>query len=234
MATTILIVEDEPAVAEQLSSALRESDWQPVAVDCTASAWLHLQQHFPQLVLLNWELLDHSGLQLLMRIRKDRLLHEIPVIMLTARHMEDDKVTALNCGADDYVTKPFSLRELSARVRAVLRRRCDKRERMELAIGPVTLDLHTSLVSLHGKAISIGYSEYRLLKFLMSHPGRAFSRRQLLDKVWESQLQIDERTVDAHILRLRKALKEGCFLIKTVRGVGYLLSESEVQPSNAF
>lgn len=226
MLKKILIVEDEPAVAELLSFTLTECEWQPSTVSCVSEAWQHLQHQVPHLVLLDWKLPDQSGLQLLIRMRRDPHFQEIPVIMLTAMHEEEDKVTGLNCGADDYVTKPFSPRELAARIRAVLRRQCDKPVREELTIGPLALTLHACLVSLHGKSIPIGHAEYRLLKFFMSHPGRVFTRRQLLDKVWEKQVQIEERTIDAHILRLRRALKDECHLIKTVRGVGYLLSKT--------
>ncbi|NEX61591.1 phosphate regulon transcriptional regulator PhoB [Noviherbaspirillum galbum] len=223
--TSILIVEDEPAIVELVSFTLKEAGWQPQAVGSTAEAWEQLQRRIPQLVLLDWMLPDQSGLRLLSRIRGDRQFQELPVIMLTAKSMEEDKIAGLDNGADDYVTKPFSPRELTARVRALLRRKSPEHAQEELNVGPVTLDPNSCSVSLHGQKIEIGHAEYKLLKFFMANPERVFSRSQLLDKVWGDHVAIEERTVDVHVLRLRKALKEGESLIRTVRSVGYMLSE---------
>jgi two-component system, OmpR family, phosphate regulon response regulator PhoB len=223
--TTILIVEDEPAIVELVSFTLREAGWDPVAVHTTADAWDFLQRRTPQLVLLDWMLPDQSGLRLLARIRGDRQFQAIPVIMLTAKSMEEDKIAGLDSGADDYITKPFSPRELTSRVKALLRRKSPEHAQSVMSAGPVTLDPVSCTVTLNAQKIDIGHAEFKLLKFFLAHPERVFSRSQLLDKVWGDHVVIEERTVDVHVLRLRKALKEAESLIKTVRSVGYMLSE---------
>lgn len=222
--TTILIVEDEPAIVELVSFTLRESGWNPVAVHTAAEAWDFLQQRTPHLVLLDWMLPDQSGLRLLTRIRGDRHFQAIPVIMLTAKSMEEDKIAGLDNGADDYITKPFSPRELTSRIKALLRRKSPEHAQSVMSVGPVTLDPVSCTVMLNEQKIEIGHAEYKLLKFFLAHPERVFSRSQLLDKVWGDHVVIEERTVDVHVLRLRKALKECESLIKTVRSVGYMLS----------
>jgi two-component system phosphate regulon response regulator PhoB len=221
----ILIVEDEPAIVELVRYTLKESGWKADAVDSAGAAWEYLQRRTPQLVLLDWMLPDQSGLRLLSRLRGDRNFSGMPVIMLTAKSMEEDKIAGLNQGADDYITKPFSPRELSARIKAVLRRKAPEHAQTAMRAGPVTLDPVSCSVSIDGKRIDIGHAEYKLLKFFMAHPERVFSRSQLLDKVWGDHAVIEERTVDVHVLRLRKALKEAESLIRTVRSVGYMLSE---------
>jgi two-component system phosphate regulon response regulator PhoB len=223
--TTILIVEDEPSIVELVSFTLKEAGWQTLAVHTTSEAWEFLQRRTPHLVLLDWMLPDQAGIRLLSRIRADRQLQSLPVIMLTAKSMEEDKIAGLDQGADDYITKPFSPRELAARIKALLRRKSPEHAQNVMSVGPVTLDPVSCSVSLKGEKIDIGHAEYRLLKFFMAHPERVFSRNQLLDKVWGDHVVIEERTVDVHVLRLRKALKEAESLIKTVRSVGYMLSE---------
>ncbi|HAT31317.1 MAG TPA: DNA-binding response regulator, partial [Janthinobacterium sp.] len=155
----------------------------------------------------------------------DRQFSAIPVIMLTAKSMEEDKLAGLNSGADDYVTKPFSPRELLARAKALLRRKSPEHAQAPMRAGNVALDPVSCTVMMDEQKIDIGHAEYKLLKFLLAHPERVFSRSQLLDKVWGDHVVIEERTVDVHVLRLRKALKEAESLIKTVRSVGYMLSE---------
>ena len=223
--TTILLVEDEPAIVELVSFSLREAGCNVAAVHTAADAWEFIQRRTPHLILLDWMLPDQSGLRLLTRIRTDRQLQELPVIMLTAKSMEEDKIAGLDNGADDYVTKPFSPRELTARIKALLRRKSPEHAQSTITVGPVMLDPVSCSVMLNEKKIDIGHAEYKLLKFFMAHPERVFSRGQLLDKVWGDHVVIEERTVDVHILRLRKALKEAEHLIKTVRSVGYMLSE---------
>jgi two-component system phosphate regulon response regulator PhoB len=223
--STILIVEDEPAIIELVNFTLREAGWQTHAVHTVAEAWAFLQSRMPQLVLLDWMLPDQSGLRLLSRIRTDRQLQRLPVIMLTAKSMEEDKIAGLESGADDYITKPFSPRELNARIKALLRRKSPEHAQSMLTAGPVRLDPASCSVLLQDQKIDIGHAEYKLLKFFLAHPERAFTRSQLLDKVWGDHVAIEERTVDVHVLRLRKALKDAESMIKTVRGVGYMLSE---------
>ncbi len=223
--STILIVEDEPAIVELVSYALKASGWNTVAVHTTKDAWDYLQKRTPQLILLDWMLPDQTGLRLLSKIRSDRQFNEIPIIMLTAKSMEEDKIAGLEHGADDYVTKPFSPRELSARVKALLRRKSPEHAQTALTAGPVMLDPASCTVKIDNQKIDIGHAEYKLLKFFMAHPERVFSRSQLLDKVWGDHVVIEERTVDVHVLRLRKVLKGSESLIKTVRSVGYMLSE---------
>lgn len=223
--TTILVVEDEPSIVELVSFTLKEAGWNSLAVNTAADAWEFIQRRTPQMVLLDWMLPDQSGLRLLSRIRGDRQLNELPVIMLTAKSMEEDKIAGLDNGADDYITKPFSPRELTARIKALLRRKAPEHAQSLMTAGAVTLDPVSCSVMLHGQKIDIGHAEYKLLKFFLAHPERVFSRSQLLDKVWGDHVVIEERTVDVHVLRLRKALKEAESLIKTVRSVGYMLSE---------
>jgi two-component system phosphate regulon response regulator PhoB len=223
--TCVLIVEDEPAIIELVTFSLREAAWQVHAVQTCAEAWEFLGKRTPQLILLDWMLPDQTGLRLLARIRADRNFQKIPVIMLTAKSMEEDKIAGLNNGADDYVTKPFSPRELLARAKALLRRNGSDLAEAALVAGTVKLDPASNSVAIGGARIEIGHAEFKLLKFLMAHPERVFSRSQLLDKVWGNHAVIEERTVDVHVLRLRKALKEAEGLIKTVRSVGYMLSE---------
>jgi len=223
--TTILIVEDEPSIIELVTFALRDSGWNTYAVSSAGEAWEFIQRRSPQLVLLDWMLPDQSGLRLLSRIRGDRQLAELPVIMLTAKSMEEDKIAGLDNGADDYITKPFSPRELTARIKALLRRKSPEHAQNLMTAGPVALDPVSCSVTLHDQKIDIGHAEFKLLKFFLAHPERVFSRSQLLDKVWGDHVVIEERTVDVHVLRLRKALKEAESLIRTVRSVGYMLSE---------
>jgi two-component system phosphate regulon response regulator PhoB len=208
---TILVVEDELPIVELITFSLRGAGWAVDAVNDTASAWAYLQHKRPQLMLLDWMLPDQSGIKLLSKIRGDRNFATLPIIMLTAKSMEEDKVQGLEQGADDYITKPFSPRELNARIKA--------------RIGPLTVDPVSCRVSLDGQPIEMGHAEFKLLRFLIAHPERVFTRSQLLDKVWGDHVVLEERTVDVHILRLRKALAPADGLIKTVRSVGYMLSE---------
>ena len=223
--TTVLIVEDEPAIIELVTFSLRETGWNVCSVQNVADAWAFILNKAPHLVLLDWMLPDQTGLRLLARIRADRNFQAIPVIMLTAKSMEEDKIAGLNTGADDYVTKPFSPRELLARAKALLRRKSPEHAEAPLSAGTVKLDPVSCTVYIDDCKIDIGHAEYKLLKFLLAHPERVFSRSQLLDKVWGDHAVIEERTVDVHVLRLRKALKEAEGLIKTVRSVGYMLSQ---------
>jgi two-component system phosphate regulon response regulator PhoB len=223
--TTVLIVEDEPAIIELVTFSLRETGWNVCSVQNVADAWTFILNKAPHLVLLDWMLPDQTGLRLLARIRADRNFQDIPVIMLTAKSMEEDKIAGLNTGADDYVTKPFSPRELLARSKALLRRKSPELAEAPLSAGKVMLDPVSCTVYIDGGKIDIGHAEYKLLKFMLAHPERVFSRSQLLDKVWGDHAVIEERTVDVHVLRLRKALKESEGLIRTVRSVGYMLSQ---------
>jgi two-component system, OmpR family, phosphate regulon response regulator PhoB len=222
---TILIVEDEPAIVELVNFTLREAGWDTIVAHNVVEAWDCVQKRPPHLILLDWMLPDQTGLRLLSRIRADRQSNALPVIMLTAKSMEEDKLAGLNNGADDYITKPFSPRELTARIKALLRRKHPEHAESMMTIGPVSLDPVSCSVLLNGQKIDIGHAEFKLLKFLIAHPDRVFSRNQLLDKVWGDHVVIEERTVDVHVLRLRKALKEAEYLVKTVRSVGYLFSE---------
>jgi two-component system phosphate regulon response regulator PhoB len=222
---SILVVEDEPSIAELVTFTLKEAGWDTFVVHNATDAWESMQRRMPHLLLLDWMLPDQSGLRLLSRIRADRQFNELPVIMLTAKSMEEDKIAGLDNGADDYITKPFSPRELTARIKALLRRKAPEHAQSLMTAGAVSLDPVSCTVSIDGEKIDIGHAEFRLLKFFLAHPDRVFSRSQLLDKVWGDHVVIEERTVDVHVLRLRKALKDAEYLIKTVRSVGYMLSE---------
>jgi two-component system phosphate regulon response regulator PhoB len=222
--TIVLIVEDEPAIAELVKYSLREDASRCCVVSTIAEAWDFLQRERPDLVMLDWMLRAESGLRLLARIRSDKGLQDLPVILLTCRTLDEDIAVGMESGADDFVTKPFSPRELAVRARAALRRRSDAQPVEELRVGPVALDQRACAVRIGASQVEIARSEYRLLKFLLRHPDQVFSRGELLAKVWHAHGTLDERTVDVHVLRLRKVLREGGALLKTVRGLGYKLS----------
>jgi two-component system phosphate regulon response regulator PhoB len=228
MAATVLVVEDEPAIQELIAYNLRQAGHQPLRADNAEQALRLVQDALPDLVLLDWMLPGLSGIELARRLRADRRTKAIPIIMLTARADEQDKLTGLDTGADDYITKPFSPRELNARVKAVLRRRAPQMTDDIVQIGSLRLDPATHRVTADGEQVHLGPTEFRLLHFLMTHPERVHSRAQLLDQVWGDHVFVEERTVDVHIRRLRKALEGSRHdrLIQTVRGAGYRLSTS--------
>jgi two-component system, OmpR family, phosphate regulon response regulator PhoB len=224
-AKQILIVEDEKPIREMIAFGLRRSGFEvSEAEDCRA-ARIQLANRLPDLVLVDWMLPDMSGLELTRMLKKDPASRDVPVIMLTARAEEEDKVRGLEGGADDYITKPFSPRELLARIKAVMRRGGPDEE--VVSAGGLNLDAASHRVTAGAMPVSLGPTEYRLLKFFMTHPDRVYSRAQLLDRVWGGNVYVEERTVDVHIRRVRKALEpSGCDrLIQTVRGAGYRFSE---------
>jgi two-component system phosphate regulon response regulator PhoB len=221
----VLIVEDEPSIAQLVKFSLHDGGWESYATETCAEAWDFMQHRLPQLILLDWMLPDSTGLRLLRRIRADRRLQAVPVIMLTAKSMEEDKIAGLDSGADDYITKPFSPRELISRVRALLRRKSPEHGQTLITVGPVTLDPVSYSMLLDGEKVEINNAEFKLFKFFATNPDRVFTRSQLLDKVWGDHIEIEERTIDVHVLRLRKSLKTAGYLIKTIRSVGYMLSE---------
>ncbi len=225
MAKRVLIVEDEAAIREMVGFALRRAGFEVDEVGDAAQAQTRIFEQVPDLLLLDWMLPDLSGVDLARRLRREEATAELPIIMLTAKGEEDDKIRGLDAGADDYVTKPFSPRELIARIRAVLRR-ASLPEDEKLEIGGLCLDPASHRITAHGEPVELGPTEYRLLRFLMTHRDRVFSRNQLIDRVWGGGAYIEERTVDVHVRRLRKALephRHDAF-IQTVRGVGYRFS----------
>ena len=227
MTARILIIEDE----EPLTLLLRYNlEAEGYAVDSAVrgdEADLKLKENAPDLALIDWMLPGLSGIELIRRLRARPETQSLPIIMLTARGEETERVRGLATGADDYIVKPFSVPELSARVRALLRRALPERIADVLSFGDLEVDREKRRVSRAGQAIDLGPTEYRLLEFLMERPGRVFSREQLLNGVWGSQIYIDERTVDVHVGRLRKALNRGHNTdpIRTVRGAGYALDD---------
>ena len=225
MTTKLLIVDDEAAIREMISFTLSRNGFDIIEAEDGRSALLKLADHRPDLILLDWMLPDISGIDLARRLKKEDC-SEIPIIMLTARGEEDDKVRGLDAGADDYITKPFSPRELSARIKAVLRRTSPVHASDKLTAESLELDLQSHRVTAAGTPIELGPTEFRLLQFFMSHQDRVYSRSQLLDQVWGSNVYVEERTVDVHIRRLRKALAHGAceHHIQTVRGAGYRFS----------
>jgi len=227
MKAAILIVEDEEALTEVLRYNLEADGYEVATVARGDEADLLLKEKSPDLVILDWMLPGLSGIELCRRLRARPETKQLPIIMLTARGEESERVRGLATGADDYIVKPFSVPELSARVRALLRRALPERVADVLAFGDLEVDREKKRVSRAGRAIDLGPTEYRLLEFLMERPGRVFSREQLLDGVWGSEIYIDERTVDVHVGRLRKALNRGHAVdpIRTVRGAGYSLDD---------
>ena len=232
MQKRILIVDDEPAIREMVAYALRKGDYEPVLAGDAREAQGQIADRVPDLILLDWMLPGTSGLELARRWRKDRLTREVPIIMLTARGEENDRVGGLEAGVDDYVVKPFSARELLARIRAVLRRSREDDEDGSVQVGELRIDgaAHRVFASADGQPspVQIGPTEYRLLHFFMTHPERVYSRSQLLDHVWGGSVYVEERTVDVHIRRLRKTLEPHGLdaMVQTVRGAGYRFSAS--------
>jgi len=220
----VLIVEDEPAIAELLSVNLRHNGFAPIWAEDGTAAQRELDAQLPDLILLDWMLPGMSGLQLARKWRADARTKAIPILMLTARGDEPDKVAGLDAGADDYITKPFSTQELLARIRAVLRRRAPEHSRESVAIGALSLDPATHRVSHAGQPLKLGPTEFKLLHYLMRHAERVHSRAQLLDKVWGDHVYIEERTVDVHVKRLREALGDAAIMVETVRGAGYRIT----------
>lgn len=222
----ILIVEDESAVREMVAFALRRADFEPVEAADAREAQEAIMRSVPGVILLDWMLPGMSGIEYARRLRKEELTRDIPVIMLTARSTEDDRVMGLDSGADDYVVKPFSSRELIARIRAVIRRSNVHGDAEQVQVDGLLLDTASHRVFANERSVQLGPTEFRLLSFLMQHPERVYSRGQLLDHVWGGNVYVDERTVDVHIRRLRKALQPRGYdkYIQTVRGAGYRFS----------
>jgi len=222
----ILIVEDEKPIRDMIAFGLRRAGFDVrEAEDCSA-ARESIADHRPDLLLVDWMLPDQSGLELTRAVKRNRDTQDLPVIMLTARAEEQDKVAGLEGGADDYVTKPFSPRELLARIHAVLRRSVPGGSSETLDAGGLQLDAASHRVSAGDEPVQLGPTEYRLLQFFMEHQDRVYSRSQLLDRVWGGNVYVEERTVDVHIRRLRKALEPHGLdgLVQTVRGAGYRFS----------
>jgi two-component system phosphate regulon response regulator PhoB len=224
----ILIVDDEPAIRDMVAFALRKAEYEPLHAGDAREASAAIVEQVPDLILLDWMLPGISGLELARRLRKDGLTREVPIIMLTARGEENDRVNGLDAGVDDYVVKPFSARELLARIKAVMRRSRGDEEDGSVALGGLRIDGAAHRVFAGETPLHIGPTEYRLLHFFMTHPERVYTRTQLLDHVWGGNVYVEERTVDVHIRRLRKALEPFTLenLIQTVRGSGYRFSTS--------
>jgi two-component system phosphate regulon response regulator PhoB len=220
------VVEDEPAILELLRVNLADAGYDVKAAIDAESAQVTLKQSLPDLVLLDWMLPGQSGLAFAKQLRADARTKELPIIMVTARSDESDKVAGLEAWVDDYVTKPFSPRELKARIKAVLRRRAPEAAQETLTVGSLALDPVTHRATMQGRMIPLGPTEFRLLRFFLARPERVHTRTQLLDQVWGDHVYIEERTVDVHIRRLRLALEpfgaDG--MIETVRGTGYRLA----------
>jgi two-component system, OmpR family, phosphate regulon response regulator PhoB len=227
MNPSILIVEDEEALTLLLRYNLEAAGYDVESVARGDDADLRLRESIPDLVILDWMLPGVSGIELCRRLRSRPETRQLPIVMLTARGEESERVRGLSTGADDYIVKPFSVPELLARVAALMRRASPERVADVLGFGDIALDREKKRVTRAGRPIDLGPTEYRLLEFLMERPGRVFSREQLLDGVWGSDIYIDERTVDVHVGRLRKALNRGdeADPIRTVRGSGYALDD---------
>jgi len=223
----ILIVEDESAIREMLRMALEQDGYEVVEAGDSAQALELVPRDSFVLLLIDWMLPGMSGVELTRRLKNDEYTRHIPVIVLTARGEEEDKVRGLDAGADDYVTKPFSTRELLARIKAVIRRAAPEAGEEVIEVNGLSLDPSSHRVLANGDSLDMGPTEFRLLHFFMTHPERVYSRGQLLDRVWGGNVYVEERTVDVHIRRLRKALSPHAhdLMIQTVRGAGYRFSK---------
>lgn len=226
MPATILVVEDEPSIQELIAASLQHAGHLTLRADTAEDAVRLVNETLPDVVLLDWMLPGMSGIQYARRLRGDERTRDLPIIMLTARSEEHDKVSGLEAGADDYLTKPFSPRELQARIKAVLRRRAPQMTEDCVDVEGLRIDPVTHRVTGNGKPIELGPTEFRLLHFFMTHAERVHSRAQLLDQVWGDHVFVEERTVDVHIRRLRASLEATAHdrLIQTVRGAGYRFS----------
>ncbi len=235
MSAKVLVVEDEEPLAMLLRYNLEAEGFSVTVVSRGEDAEVAVAEDAPDLIVLDWMLPGLSGLELCRRLRTGRVGRNIPIIMLTARGEEGDRIRGLTTGADDYVVKPFSLPELLARIRAILRRTSPNRLQDTLEVGDIMLDRDARRVFRNGRELRIGPTEYRLLEFMMESPGRVFTRSQLLDGVWGRDVFVDERTVDVHIGRLRKALNRGRDHdpIRTVRGAGYAFGEKLTKKTGA-
>ncbi|KAF0810887.1 phosphate regulon transcriptional regulatory protein phoB [Alcanivorax sp. S71-1-4] len=222
----ILIVDDEPAIREMVAVALELADFEVLEAENAQQAHEIIVDARPELVLLDWMLPSVSGIELARRLKRDEGTSEIPIIMLTAKSEEDNKIQGLDVGADDYITKPFSTRELISRIKAVLRRTSAGGAEKAIEVEGLCLDPVSHRITANGDPVDMGPTEYRLLEFFMSHQERAYSRTQLLDQVWGANVYVEDRTIDVHIRRLRKALAPYDFdrFIQTVRGTGYRFS----------
>ena len=219
----VLVVDDEAAIRDMIQFALERAGMAVETAGDAQEALLRISENRPDIILMDWMMPGVSGVELTRRLRRDSYTEDIPIIMLTAKVTEDDKVTGLEAGTDDYVIKPFSPRELLARIRAVLRRSSPANDQGFLAVGELTLDTVSRRILHDDQEIRMGPTEYRLLEFFMSHQGRAYNRSQILDHVWGANAYLEERTVDVHIRRLRKALEPSgtSHYLQTVRGHGY-------------
>ncbi len=219
----VLVVDDEPAIRDMLEYTLQRAGMSPRSANGAEEALNAIADKRPDVVLLDWMMPGISGLDLARRLRREDFTKDLPIIMLTARTAEDDRVHGLDSGADDYIVKPFSPRELIARVRAILRRTSATDESGQINVEGLTLDSESHQVLATGKPVHMGPTEYRLLEFFMQHIGKAYNRTQLLDNVWGTNVYVEERTVDVHIRRLRKALQPHDLdkYIQTIRGHGY-------------
>ena len=229
---TVLVVDDEDAIRDMLRMALEMADFRCIEADNIHDAYTLVVDERPDIVLLDWMLPGGSGLEMLRRLKRGETTRELPVIMLTAKTAEDNVIQGLDVGADDYITKPFAPRELIARVRALLRRSSGGQAHERMQVSKLVLDGESRRVLIDGDPIEMGPTEFKLLQFFMSHPERAYSRSQLLDQVWGANVYVEERTIDVHIRRLRKALQspggDYSTLIQTVRGTGYRFSSRGV------
>jgi two-component system, OmpR family, phosphate regulon response regulator PhoB len=230
-AASILVIEDEPAIQELIAYTCTAHGYTVRRADSVSAGREAIDRELPDMVLLDWMLPDRSGIELLKDLRAQERTRVMPVIMLTAKGNEADKVVGLDTGADDYVVKPFSPRELVSRIRAVFRRKAPEHGGEALEYGPLRVDPARHEISVGGTPVKMGLTEFKLLNYLVSHPDRVFSRTQLLDSVWGDHVFIEERTVDVHVLRLRKALAavDAHHLLQTVRGLGYRLSTRSEQ-----
>jgi two-component system phosphate regulon response regulator PhoB len=228
MTTRVLIIEDEKPIREMLRFALERAGYAVDEAGDAAAATSLISRQRPDLMLVDWMLPEVSGVNLVRSLRRSEINRDIPVIMLTARGEEGDRVTGLEAGADDYMSKPVAIKELLARIRALLRRSRGFSKDETLQAGTIRLNIATHQVAIDGKSVHFGQTEYRLLKFFLQHPERVYSRGQLLDLVWGETVYVEERTVDVHILRLRKLLKPYGVdsMVQTVRGAGYRFSQS--------
>ena len=226
MAKRILVVEDEAPIREMLCFVLEQKGYETIEAEDYADGLAKVREPYPELIVLDWMMPGGSGIQFIKQLKQDEMTRQIPVVMLTARGEEEDKVRGLEAGADDYITKPFSPKELTARLHAVMRRVSPTSVDEVIEVQGLKLDPVSHRVSAEEKALDMGPTEFKLLHFFMTHPERVYSREQLLNNVWGTNVYVEDRTVDVHIRRLRKAIEETGHdrLIQTVRGAGYRFS----------